>query len=228
MAITTSAIVQKIIEHEGDIREFIILPEKKASYEPGQFLQLSLDEVDASACWTKSRTFSIASYGKDTLRLIIKKVGKYTTRIFEELREESKISIKYAYGDFLLPFDDEEEVLCIAGGTGISPILSFIDFLEQEGNLERFKLFYSARTQKQLLDLEHLKELLKDNGQFYVTREQPEDESIKFGRIPLEDVIKKCTEDTNIYICGSVDFIRYYKENLEKMGYENIVLDEWE
>lgn len=94
--------------------------------------------------------------------------------------------------------------------------------------MERFKLFYSARTKKQLLDLEHLKELLKENGQFYVTREQPEEESINLGRISLEDVIRKCTKGTNIYICGSVDFIRYYKENLEKMGYENIVLDEWE
>ena len=69
MAIITNAVVEKVVDISEDIKEYILKPDKMIAYEPGQFLQLSLDIVDASDYWAETRTFSIASYGKDYLRL---------------------------------------------------------------------------------------------------------------------------------------------------------------
>ena len=229
MAIITNAVVEKVINISDDIKEYILKPEKMIAYEPGQFLQLSLDIVDASDYWAESRTFSIASYGKDYLRLIIKKVGQYTARIFNELSSGSVVTIKYAYGDFLLPFDYDDGVVCIAGGTGISPILSFVDKLEEDGELDKIKLFYSAKTKSSLIDYERLCNILeKENLNFYITRENCNDEIINLGRINIEEISRNLNKNSYVYICGSNDFISYFKSNLEKLGYKNIILDEWE
>ena len=229
MAIITNAVVEKVINISDDIKEYILKPEKMIAYEPGQFLQLSLDIVDASDYWAESRTFSIASYGKDYLRLIIKKVGQYTARIFNELSSDSVVTIKYAYGDFLLPFDYDDGVVCIAGGTGISPILSFVDKLEEDGELDKIKLFYSAKTKSSLIDYERLCNILeKENLNFYITRENSNDEIINLGRINIEEISRNLNKNSYVYICGSNDFIFYFKSNLEKLGYKNIILDEWE
>lgn len=229
MAITTSATIEKIVNISENIKEFTIKPEKITSYEPGQFLQFSLDNIDASTYWSESRTFSIASYGRDYIKLIIKKVGKYTKRIFEELKEGSKVTIKYAYGDFLLPFDCDDGIVCIAGGTGISPILSFIDKLKEDDELDKIKLFYSARNKEELIDYDNICEILpKDNVYFYVTRQDTKDERIINRRIDVDDIKNNTNIDSYIYICGSNEFINYFKCNLEALGYENIILDEWE
>lgn len=229
MAIITNAVVEKVVNISDDIKEYILKPEKMIAYEPGQFLQLSLDIVDASDYWTESRTFSIASYGKDYLRLIIKKVGQYTTRIFNELSSGSVVAIKYAYGDFLLPFDYDDGVVCIAGGTGISPILSFLDKLEEDGELDKIKLFYSAKTKSSLIDYERLCNILeKENLNFYITRENCNDEIINLGRINIEEISRNFNKNSYFYICGSNEFISYFKSKLEKLGFENIILDEWE
>ena len=229
MAIITNAVVEKVVNISDDIKEYILKPEKMIAYEPGQFLQLSLDIVDASDYWAESRTFSIASYGKDYLRLIIKKVGQYTTRIFNELSSGSVVTIKYAYGDFLLPFDYDDGIVCIAGGTGISPILSFVDKLEEDGDIDKIKLFYSAKTKSSLIDFERLCNILeKENLHFYLTREKTNDKNINFGRINIEEISRNLNKNSYFYICGSNDFISYFKSNLEKLGFESIVLDEWE
>lgn len=229
MAIITKAVVEKVVNISDDIKEYILKPEKLIAYEPGQFLQLSLDIVNASDYWAESRTFSIASYGKDYLRLIIKKVGQYTTRIFDELSSGSVVAIKYAYGDFLLPFDYDDGIVCIAGGTGISPILSFIDKLEEDGDIDKIKLFYSAKTKSSLIDYERLCNILeKENLNFYLTRENTNIENINVGRIDIEEISRNFSKNSYFYICGSNDFISHFKSNLGKLGYKNIILDEWE
>lgn len=155
MPIVCQATVQVVQEISNDIREYLFKPYKFVNYEAGQFLQLKLDLVTASEMWPESRTFSIASFysTEKPLRLIIKKVGYYTARLFDLLFQGSRCTIKYTYGDFTLPaFDEESPNLCIDGGTGIAPFLAFIGKCEERGQLERLFVYYSAKTQANLID----------------------------------------------------------------------------
>jgi len=223
MAITSRATITDIREINSELREFWLVPEKKSRYEAGQFLQFCIEEVEVSDYWPESRTFSIASYQKGKIRLIIKKVGKYTTRIFEELNINSVVTIKYAYGDFLLPFDSSSQIVCIAGGTGITPFLAFIDYLENVGGLDRMFLYYSAQTKQSMIDYEEIKEKFGDKVKFFTTRE--ENENTINHRISKEDIL--IGVNTTYYVCGSEAFNDYYKRLLFDLGCINVKVDEW-
>ncbi len=233
MATISKAIIINVRDYGDEIKEFTLKLDKYRRFEAGTFLQLTLENVTASERWPDSRTFSISSYyNKDkTIRLIIKKVGEYTTKIFEELKEGSICTVKYAFGDFTLPiFDTENELIFIAGGTGISPFLSFLEYLEEEGGLDRVKLFYSARKKENFIHLDYIKNVLNENQLFlFSTRE--ENTGMNNKRIELEyDVLKniKNKEKAHYYICGSKEFILDFKNKLEENGITQIYIDEWD
>ena len=135
MGTISKATVLSIKEYGSEIREYTLKLMKNHYFEPGSFLQLTLEEKEDYTRWPESRNFSIASaFNEDgTIKLIIQKVGVYTARIFNELHEGDSCTVKYAFGDFLLPFFDKNSTICcIAGGTGIAPILSFCEQLKKE------------------------------------------------------------------------------------------------
>lgn len=232
MSVVSKAKVIRLISYGDDVREFILELEDNEPFEAGQFLQLTLEEVTASQLWPESRTFSMASYTnpEKTIRHIIKREGNYTNRIFNELKIGSICYVKYAYGNFLLPvFDFEESIHCIAGGTGVAPFISFIEFLEKEGGIERLHLYYSARFNKEFVNLENLSQkVVKNNLNLYCTRETSD--FAYNGHIKIENILAnvKTIKEEHFYICGSLDFIKFFKQKLIENGAENIYTDEWE
>lgn len=231
MSIVSRAHVKDVVVYSEEVREYVLEVEHYETYEPGQFLQLSLDIVDASANWPESRTFSIASYSPDekTVRLIIKKVASYTTRIFDELQVGSYCTVKYAYGDFMLPmFDEEERIHCIAGGTGIAPFLSFMEFLNLEGQIDRLFIYYSVRKESELAHYEDMARILPE-GHLKVFCTKEDSSSLINRRLKLEDVLPNVNniDEEHFYVCGGSGLIETFKTGLEENGAENIYLDEW-
>jgi len=226
MSIVTRAKVVRVKPVSNLINEYFLLPDLRIHQEPGQFLQLSLDLVDSSIIWPESRSFSFASYDREDklIRLIIKKQGKYTTRIFNELKEGLFCTIKLPYGDFLPPMDNTN-ILCIAGGTGISPFFSFIDFYDREGLLKHISVYYSAKTYKDLIDYELIKSKLGNNLKIFLTKEA--NNLALSRRINPSDVSAHFPKSTHIYICGSNEFINFFKQELSIIGYNNIYYEEW-
>jgi len=230
MATISRAIVKSIKQHGEDIQEYILAPEKYNFFDPGTFLQLTLEEPNDNK-WPESRNFSIASYlnKEKTIRLIIRRVGVYTSRIFNELSVGSSCYIKYCFGDFLLPFNDKiNPIVCIAGGTGIAPFLSFAECLKAQGLEKQMKLFYSAKNRKELIGEETLKSIFSDEQlDIRLTREK--DLDYRSGRLSAEEILNKISHITNahFYICGGEIFTRQFKEQLALAGAKNIYTDEW-
>lgn len=226
MNYVTQAEVIGVIEHSKEIREYVLRLEKKRKYNPGSFVQLTLDLVTASDIWPDSRTFSIASYEKGLMRFIIKNVGSYTSRIFNELNLGERCTIKYPFGDLFNKKREYERHLFIAGGVGITPYFSLIKYYELKGLSNNIHLFYSVRFYDELLNYENLKNTLGKNMEVFVTREKVD--NCYNGRISIEDISRVADKETNIYICGSKTFNSYYKEVLVKNEYNKIYMDEWE
>jgi len=148
MGTISKATVLSVKEHGSDIREYTLQLEKNHYFEAGSFLQLTLEQKEDYTRWPESRNFSIASAFRadGTLKLIIGKVGAYTTRIFNELTVGDVCTVKYAFGDFMLPFFDKKaDICCIAGGTGVAPILSFCEQMVRENSINRLHVFYSFK-----------------------------------------------------------------------------------
>ena len=226
MNFVTQAEVIEVIEHSKDIREYTLRLEKERKYNPGSFVQLTLDLVTASDIWPDSRTFSIASYEKGSMRFIIQNVGEYTWRIFKELNIGKKCTIKYPFGELFNKKLENEKHLFIAGGVGITPYFSLIKYFDLKGLLKNIYLFYSVRFFDDLLHYESLKNTIDKNMEVFVTREKID--NCYNGRISIDDINRVADKETNIYICGSKTFNSEYKELLINNGYSKIYMDEWE
>ena len=231
MGTISKATVLSVKEHGSEIREYTLKLEKNHYFESGSFLQLTLDEKEDYTRWPDSRNFSIASAFREdgTIKLIIQKVGVYTTRIFNELHEGDGCTVKYAFGDFLLPFFEKKSAICcIAGGTGIAPILSFCEQLKKENKTERIHVFYSFKNEEEKQGIEILQSMVpKDQLHLFCTRQ--EIPGLQKRRITWNDIesSKIDVSQSHFYICGGESFTTYFTTNLKVAGAENIYRDEW-
>lgn len=230
MATISKATVVKVTPYGHNVREYILQLDKYNYFDPGTFVQLALVEPTNNR-WPESRNFSIASYSNadKTIRLVIRQIGSFTSRIFSELEHGSSCYLKYSFGDFLLPyFDQVSPIVCIAGGTGLAPFLSFAEYLAKEGDINRMHLFYSAKSKQELLCEKELKALLpKENLHLHLTRET--NGQYLQGRIVPDEVVSKFrqTPNAHFYICGGEEFTQLFKNKLVSNDFENVYTDEW-
>jgi ferredoxin-NADP reductase len=107
---------------------------KPFKYEPGQFLHLALDEYDPAGQWPDSRCFSMQSSPDEAMvRITYAVKGRFTTRMQNELKLGSLVTLKLPYGDLFIKPHNKINTVFIAGGTGITPFLSLFNhpsFLE--------------------------------------------------------------------------------------------------
>jgi NAD(P)H-flavin reductase len=218
--------IVSIKELSTSTREYILELELKFHHEPGQFLQLTLENVDSSMIWPDSRSFSIASYEMPNkqLRLIIKKEGKFTTKLFNDIKVNNILTVKLPYGSFLPPFD-LSPTLCLAGGTGIAPFLSFFEFFKSNDQLKNFYLFHSTKFMVDAIDNVYLTKELHKNYKLFLTSDNVP--NINNQRINLQEITKSFSKNTNIYICGNKSFNEDYKNNLIQLGYNNVNIEDW-
>lgn len=144
-------VVKKITDHGDHVYTVDLNPERPLPrFKPGQFLHLTLDDYDPSGFWPESRVFSIASSQncKKILKISYSVRGRYTGRMENELRESMSVWVKLPYGDFVI--QDTNNIVLLAGGTGITAFIAYIDGLDNELNGNVF-LAYGARKRELLL-----------------------------------------------------------------------------
>lgn len=216
-----NAVVEKITDWGEGIYSVIFKMPSMVKFKPGQFLHLTLEEYDqSSGYWPESRVFSIASSpNTDEVEIVYSVKGVYTKRMSEELSEGKSIWLKMPYGDFIIENHIKlgEKVFLVAGGTGISP---FISFLRSYKDGYGITLYYGIRNQKLYIYKEIL-ENLKNKINLNVIE----------GPMNVEDISKKISENKNskTFISGPINMINSYKEKLLNLGYDknNIIIDEW-
>jgi ferredoxin-NADP reductase len=125
-------------------------------FRAGQFLHLTLDEYDpAGGFWPESRVFSIASKpGAETLTIVYSVKGRYTKRMEGSLVPGLEVWVKLPFGDFVIDSRAGacEDVVLIAGGTGVSPFIPFLeDLVPGESATRRIRLYYGLRRPEYLL-----------------------------------------------------------------------------
>lgn len=230
MSVISKATVLSCRNFGEDIREFTLQLDKVHYFEAGSFLLLTLSNQESYTRWPESRCFSIASaYRTDGIvKLIIRRVGEYTSRIFSELTVGATCMVKYAFGDFLLPFKDKTNpIVCIAGGTGIAPVLSFVEQLVEQEQKERVQVFYSFKNRDEMLGTDVLLKHL-DNNQLHLFSTRQQVEGALNRRIEVSDIATlHLPLTTHYYICGNEDFTQQFAVALTAAGNENIYTDEW-
>lgn len=126
--------------------------------------------------------------------------------VHESLREGQTIEVSEPRNNFKL-VEDAPLVALIAGGIGITPLLSMIRRLETLGR--PWKLFYSARTRAKCAFLEEIQALeARDPGQvqLHIVREND-------GRLTdIDGIVNSLPADTHLYCCGPTPMLKAFED----------------
>lgn len=99
------------------------------------------------------------------------------------------VNVRGPYGEFGLPDAGDRPVLALAGGSGLSPILSVIGKALAEGHKRRIELLFSVRDRRELFALDVLARLAHRHENFSyrvtLTRDDAAPPPWLRGRIPL-------------------------------------------
>lgn len=211
----------------------------------GQFLHLTIDEYDPTGgFWPESRVFSIASApGAPELEIVYSVKGRYTKKMEDFLRPGVELWIKLPYGEFIVDsiIGEGNDIFLIAGGTGISPFLPYLDKLLSEPKFAvNISLFYGVRKNEMVLGLDLLKKCHASGRvdvHIFVEDEEP-DQSLKNhgkterGRLNSMAVYGLITrkQNTDFFLSGPPGMIRAFKDSFIDQGInpDNIKIDDWE
>lgn len=142
-----------------DIREFRFRSEDDAEFLPGQFAMLDLPGVSASRAYSLSNTANEKREWHFQIRRVLH--GQGTHVLFEKLVEGDEIGLDGPYGVAYLRTDSPRDIVCVAGGSGLAPMVSLARGAAEAGMLAQRKLyfFYGARTPRDVCGEEMLRAL---------------------------------------------------------------------
>ena len=147
---------RKVAEADSTHSIYLVPHDGKSipSFRPGQHLtfQFRVPGVDKPVV----RCYSLSDApGKSYYRCTIKKVpaprdqtqrlpGKASTYVNEVLQTGEILDVKSPRGSFFLDLDEDRPVVLIAGGIGITPMVSMLNALVNSGSRRRAVLFYGV------------------------------------------------------------------------------------
>lgn len=129
-----------------DLHEFSFHADGDALFRPGQYAMLQLPGVDAPRAYSMCNLPNAGAEWAFQIRRV--PGGKGTARLFDALPTGSEVEIDGPYGLAWLREDAPRDIVCIAGGSGLAPMISIARGAAAAGMLGSRKLhfFYGART----------------------------------------------------------------------------------
>ncbi|MDX1587857.1 MAG: ferredoxin reductase [Oleiphilaceae bacterium] len=217
---TIPAKVLAVHEAARDTKTFVLKPASHwTGFKPGQHLPLTV-EVNGVR---QTRTFSLSSDPRSwkqdgTISLTIKRLpgGLVTNWMHDHLKPGAVLSVGEAFGDFLLPAN-AKPLVYIAGGSGITPVLSQLATLEQADYPAPVTLHYYVRTKADIIGADLLYSLRQRWSRFDLQIHTTDDgDLLKAGH--LADLKKR--DVTHFYLCGPAGLMDLAQDLLADAGVE--------
>jgi ferredoxin-NAD(P)+ reductase (naphthalene dioxygenase ferredoxin-specific) len=138
-----------------DVRRVVLKPGTALEFSPGQYAQLKFtpDLV---------RPYAMAGLaGEPTLEFHVRVLpgGRVSGYIARELRAGDTVRVSGPLGTAYLRRKHEGRILCVAGGTGLAPILSIVRGAVASGMRNRIRVYLAARSTRDVYGVELLRSL---------------------------------------------------------------------
>lgn len=182
----------------------LALPDRaELGHRPGQFVQVSvfgIGEAPISLCSSPTRSSSF--------QLCVRPVGNVSRALYA-LSPEDWVGIRGPYGRGYFPVEAMQgrDVLILAGGIGLAPLRSLIDFIrDRRSEYGRLAIVYGAKTPATLLFRAELETWRREAGTEVIVTVDAPDENWQ-GRTgvltePLKEEIRIDTDRTLAAITG--------------------------
>lgn len=179
-----------------------------------------------------TRAYSISSSPKDSLEgkyvLTIKLVegGLMSQYIFDNWEVGTQVEVSAPAGNFeYQPLRDAKKVICLAGGSGITPFVSMANAVNDGDEDFELTLLYGSRNYENILFREELDELQKKCDKIKVVHVL----SDKGAKVPkgcekgfiTAELIKKYAPENeaySVFLCGPQQMYEFVDKELEKLN----------
>lgn len=224
--VKTKIMVGKRRFHGQHTEDIELIPERKFTYQPGQYIEMTLPHTAADGRGLR-RYFTLASSPtEDNLRLGIRYYddGSSFKKNLKSASKDRPISIGQLGGDFVLPKDSSQKLAFIAGGIGVTPFRSMVKYLTDTDDTRSVKLLYGERSVRDIAYSEIFEEARRkvDVETTYITAASTNIASpfVRIGRID-ENAIRAQIPDYAerlFYVSGPQPMVRSIKDSLLQMG----------
>lgn len=194
-----------------DTIEFTFAIQGNFNYQPGQYVWLSLPRLKDKDKKGNRRSMSIvSSNAKGSISIVFRAGQSDFKRAVMALKTGQDAEIIGPYGSsFLLPVEENQSVVLIAGGTGIAPFINLVHTARADKTKRSIYLFY---TDERGLEAPYYHELQKIKFTNF---------NYHFSETPLNDSVFTSADKkkTAIYfISGPQEFVDYYYKLLKSVG----------
>lgn len=142
-----------------DLREFRFVSLQGGAFLPGQYAMLDLPGIGASRAYSMSNTANERGEWHFQIRRVPH--GQGTHVLFDRLAVGDEIGLDGPYGVAYLRTDSPRDIVCVAGGSGLAPMVSIARGAAEAGLLDERRLyfFYGARTPRDVCGEDMLRAL---------------------------------------------------------------------
>ncbi len=177
--------------------------DKAPHYRPGQFVFLRLNRPGRQS---EEHPFTLSSSPTHSppLNVTIKESGDFTDTI-AQTRPGDQALVDGPFGRFSFLLDSPESLILIAGGVGITPILSMLRYLRDTNDRRPCVLIFANKNEKDIIRREELQEMPENVTVTHVLS-SPSDEWKGYTGFIDRNIIKACAgellDKADVYLCG--------------------------
>lgn len=204
-----------------------------SGFEPGQHIQFGV-EVNGTR---RIRCFSISSSNAGNKRLFSVSVkahpdGFVSQFLHRELKPNTLVHLSQAEGEFVLPKQVPDHLLLVSGGSGITPVMSMLRSLRDQGHQGRVTFLHYARSRSDEMFTDELDEMaatLRFAQIHRVYTREPVEGAPLTGRFEIDHLkflgIDPAT--TLSYVCGPGGLISSISGAYEEFGAIDMLRSEY-
>ncbi len=236
-------VVTDITVETPDVKTFTLSADKDSStptlapFKAGQYITLhvTIDSMPVTRAYSLSSNPTLAN--KDIYKITIKRVenGLVSNYMLDEVQVGDKLSVSMPAGEFgYNPTKDEENVIAIAGGSGITPFMSLAHAIDEGIYDCNLTVFYSVRTYEDIIFKKEIEEINKKSKKvkFVITLTREEREGYLHGHLSKEMIEPYVKEFNTVLMCGPKELYRAMNEILNEFNiprksvhYENFFVE---
>ena len=219
--------VVQIVVETPSIKTFrLIDPSGSAlpfDYLPGQFMQV---EVETTTGEKLKRAYTIASAPtrRAYVELTVKRAGQVSQHLHDQVKVGDRLKISAPYGDFTFTGMNEESVVLIGGGVGITPLMSVIRYLTDLAWPGEIFFVYGAQSTEEFPFRDELEYLQRRHPNLHVLATMNRSEGTAwFGPVGqiTEQLLQSAVPNLptrRIHVCGPPPMMAAVKNTLAALG----------
>ena len=219
-------VVSEIIEHPGAVAKTFVFKredgENPAYFRAGQYLSLKLPIGESFV----TRPYSISSSPKEALEGKVSVTvranpnGFAADWLLENLKVGDKVLASDGQGQFYYEdLRDAENVVALAGGSGITPFLSMARAIRDGVEDFNLTIIFGSRTEESILFREELDEICAACDKVKVVHVLSDEEKAGFehGFITADIIQKYAVAPYSVFICGPEAMYRFLSGEVAKL-----------